>query len=870
MKKFKFRRWSLITAGVLFTGVIIWLLLVNRVFPVIADDFNYRANILSYDNFFDEGKNDFSGEILSKTRYTYRVEKKQKNILTIYNIFDVRKPSGDSIFKVERRYGIDQLTGKHIPGYGDKNRNGYLFAPKNAGNSFTYWHINYDAPAHMKLAGKEEIEGLPVYRYECNYKADQTANLSFLPGVPKERGVELDINLMLWVEPTTGYLIKYEDRTTAWYYDIKSKKRIHPWNRFSNQFEETSISNQIQIAKLAKDNYSWWHRYFPLSILFFIFIVLSVGYNVERKSEWRYYFAPSLILLTGFVTSIFLYSFFQKRNTMRLESIFNEDCESIRISVQREMERSVEVLNSVKANYMSLKKMTREQFRVAVKQSLKNNESIQAVGFIPIVELAKRNAFEIKAQEEGFPGFKFTELQNGQIMPAGTREKYFPLYYIEPFENNKKAFRFDLASNPERKAALEKAASTGEVTATESIVLVQDLEKKNDKSILVFIPVYEDELGISAAHLIHSYLSIAIIINELMNKAITLVSMDDNVAVTVIDPKTKIREILFTNAQGINTYQFEKNSSLQVADRIWRLQFRCTPKKLRNFEPTWVTIGLPAGVALLGIILSIFVFRMLTDDRKKLRTNLQLVNEINERKIITAKLNQNTNELKISNAELERFAYVASHDLQEPLRMVSSFLGLLEHELEGQLNETAKKYIYFAVDGAGRMKILVNDLLEYSRIGSAKEEFAATDMNEVMKYVNHILDEDIKKNQAVITFEPMPVISANMILIDQLLINLVGNALKYKGDKAPEISVGSTEKPDHWIFYVKDNGIGIDPKFFDKIFTIFQRLHNQNEYSGTGIGLAICKKIVEIHKGKIWVESEPDKGSAFYFSIPKI
>ncbi len=234
-----------------------------------------------------------------------------------------------------------------------------------------------------------------------------------------------------------------------------------------------------------------------------------------------------------------------------------------------------------------------------------------------------------------------------------------------------------------------------------------------------------------------------------------------------------------------------------------------------------------------------------------------------------ASLQKNTAELTASNTELERFAYVASHDLQEPLRMVSSFLNLLEEEFAEDLNETAREYIHFAVDGARRMKILVNDLLQYSRVGANKEEFTATDLNETMDYVTRVLDEDIKKNQAVITVKILPVITANKTLISQLFMNLVSNALKYHSDKEPEIEIGYNEEQDKYILYVKDNGIGINPRFFDKIFIIFQRLHNKEEYSGTGIGLAICKKIAEAHKGKIWVESGVGKGSTFYFSIPK-
>jgi PAS domain S-box-containing protein len=226
-------------------------------------------------------------------------------------------------------------------------------------------------------------------------------------------------------------------------------------------------------------------------------------------------------------------------------------------------------------------------------------------------------------------------------------------------------------------------------------------------------------------------------------------------------------------------------------------------------------------------------------------------------------------ELQASNTELERFAYVASHDLQEPLRMVTSFLQLLEKKLDGQLDETTKKYIFFAVDGAERMKKLIQDLLQYSRVGTTRIAITEVDCKEVVEAVTRIFALSIQESQAVLKVHPLPVIRAEKSLIQQLFQNLVGNALKYSGKETPVIEIGYEEKENEWQFYVKDNGIGIDPKFFEKIFIIFQRLHNKTEYSGTGIGLAICKKIVERHGGRIWVYSAPGKGSAFHFSIPK-
>lgn len=245
---------------------------------------------------------------------------------------------------------------------------------------------------------------------------------------------------------------------------------------------------------------------------------------------------------------------------------------------------------------------------------------------------------------------------------------------------------------------------------------------------------------------------------------------------------------------------------------------------------------------------------------RKAKEDIEQMNKMLEKKAA---------ELQVSNTELERFAYIASHDMQEPLRMVSSFLNLLEKRMDGKLDETTKKYIHFAVDGSEKMRQLIQDLLKYARVGTNREDFVATDLMQIMEYTTRVLEENIKTSRAVITLKPMPVITTNQTLFGQLFVNLINNAIKYHNGIQPEIEIGCTEETVHHIFYVKDNGIGIDPKFFDKIFNIFHRLHSKTEYSGTGIGLAICKKIVEIHNGKIWVESETGKGSTFYFSIPK-
>jgi PAS domain S-box-containing protein len=247
-------------------------------------------------------------------------------------------------------------------------------------------------------------------------------------------------------------------------------------------------------------------------------------------------------------------------------------------------------------------------------------------------------------------------------------------------------------------------------------------------------------------------------------------------------------------------------------------------------------------------------------DRTRYETEMRRLND---------DLGRRADELAASNAELERFAYIASHDLQEPLRMVSSFLQLLQKKYSGQMDAKADQYIHYAVDGAERMKALIMDLLEYSRVGTGKEGFGWVDTAAVMSEVGEIFREKIVTARARIEIGELPTVWGDKVQLAQLLQNLVSNALKYHSNRQPVIRIRAEGEDGHWLFTVEDNGIGIDPLFFEKIFIIFQRLHNRNDYSGTGIGLAVCKKIVERHGGKIWVESDQRSGSTFFFTINK-
>ena len=278
-------------------------------------------------------------------------------------------------------------------------------------------------------------------------------------------------------------------------------------------------------------------------------------------------------------------------------------------------------------------------------------------------------------------------------------------------------------------------------------------------------------------------------------------------------------------------------------------------------QPAWFT----ASVSPLLDNSVVWVARNLTEQKDSV---VWVARNITERKHFEHELQQLNQELERSNQELEQFAYVASHDLQEPLRMVISFTQLLSQNYAGQLDDQADQMIGFAVDGATRMQQLIQDLLSYSRVGTQAKVLEQVDGNQIVATAIANLQLSIQESETTLNLGTLPTLTTHPLQLTQLFQNLIGNAIKYRDDAAPIIDIGYQLEKDNYLFWVKDNGIGIDPKHADRVFMVFQRLHTRKEYSGTGIGLAICKKIVDQQGGRIWVESNLDQGSAFFFTLP--
>lgn len=278
----------------------------------------------------------------------------------------------------------------------------------------------------------------------------------------------------------------------------------------------------------------------------------------------------------------------------------------------------------------------------------------------------------------------------------------------------------------------------------------------------------------------------------------------------------------------------------------------------------------------IGIALNLFAFYLIyhairqeTIERQQAEASFKQLNEELEARVQerTAELKEANANLWRSNRELEQFAYVASHDLQEPLRAVNSYAQLITRKYQGNLDAKADKYLGYITEGATRMQQLINDLLAFSRVGTQGKSLESTDCEAVLRQVLDNLKIAIAENHALITHDPLPTVIGDEIQLIQLLQNLIGNAIKFRREELPQVHISARQRDKEWVFCVRDNGIGIEPEYFERIFTIFQRLHSKSEYPGTGIGLAVCKKIVERHGGRIWVESAPGEGTIFYFTL---
>jgi signal transduction histidine kinase len=457
------------------------------------------------------------------------------------------------------------------------------------------------------------------------------------------------------------------------------------------------------------------------------------------------------------------------------------------------------------------------------------------------------------------------------VHPPHAGNEYYPISYIIPVEGNENAVGLDMAHESNRFTAAKKSRDTGEAQITGPITLVQDSGKT--PGFLFYAPFFQ---GGATANMndrrerFSGMVYAPFVVKKLMEGV--LEKEKRHVGIRLVDGVDVLYDELVSGEANFDADPIHKRVvDVDFYGRTWAFDIwsaQSFRQASADSQPLMILVG---GIFIDSLL--IFLFISISRASHRALGYADSMTHRLERSAEALQTNQShlaerATELKKSNAELEQFAYVASHDLKEPLRMVSNYTQLLAEDYAGQLDEDAIKYINYATDGAVRMQILIDDLLEYSRVGKTNSPLTSIDLQDVVSHVVSDLEVSIERTSASIEIGPLPSVVSNGTWMTQLFQNLIGNALKFRSDEPPFVHISSQSLGKEWQFTVEDNGIGIEPAYRERIFGIFQRLHTRDKYEGTGIGLAVCQKIVEHHGGRIWVESELGEGTAVHFVLP--
>ena len=486
---------------------------------------------------------------------------------------------------------------------------------------------------------------------------------------------------------------------------------------------------------------------------------------------------------------------------------------------------------------------------------------INGIGVIYAVERESVDAY-LAQQRVARPDFK--------IHPEHKGNQLYPITYIEPTVGNEKAVGLDIAFEENRFQAATKSRETGDTQITGPITLVQDNQKT--PGFLLYAPFYRNRTQIKVERdqadikEFGGFVYAPFVARKLMKG--TLEKSNRHVGIRLYDgDKILFDEHLESEPDFDSDPMLKRDYSIELFGRDWRFEIWTTTKFREAPFASKPALMLLAAIIIDGLLL--FLFLSMTRASRKTRAYAKeakaFATEASQQLAINKKM---TKKLERSNAELEQFACIASHDLQEPLRKVSTFCDLLGHEYADKLDEQGRGYIRYAIDGAHRMSQLISDLLVFSRVGSDENTDTSYPAQQALDAALANLREALSAVGAEVTSDSLPTIIGNKPQMSRLLQNIIGNGLKYRGDEPPKIHVGVSSDTAYHTFFVRDNGIGIEPKYHQQVFGIFKRLHNSSEYEGTGIGLAICQRIVESWDGKIWIDPEVSSGTKFCFTVP--
>lgn len=925
--------------------LLIWIFVVNNYLEKIPEGFRYDANIISVDNLYDQEKNDYSGEISSNTKFFYQFLRREDDVYIINNVFDVKTSNGDTIFSVERNYGINPLSGEHVSGYGDKDRSGYLFAPKNLNKEpYLYWHVNYDTPVEMTYVAEEKILGLETYKYTSNFTVDQSESLDHLPGVGEERGISTVVSLFIWIEPTSGHMVKYEDSAIAYYYDLKSGEIISPWNKFSNRYATTSIAENVHQASNEKIRLMIFEKFIPaLFILVLLGLLLSITIKNGRSKVLRK-LTPVIFLAISLIATFSTWYVVKNIIKQQINTKFETESSVIESIFQSKVEVFANLLRSgrglfnasdnvtetewhefteglkLQKNYPGIVEMgfmfeenslgiysKNSTYDNAVKETISNADTYQNItisdevifnnngkresGFIMYVPVyEKNNANSILGYVYGIfftDNFVATSLSvndfniDFEIYDSGPEIELYEANKI--YESNPSATHqhsnyaqwlqsvrnYDLYNNSWRIVYL--APTSFSLHSSEELLPNIILVSGTILSFLIFISTYL--LSTSRTRALEMADTITKDLRLEKTRLASANAKDEAILRGLADgviAVNKAGEILFINKAASDLLQ------LNVRDCVGKDLIKLVKMTYENGKKV-PNSKRPLKFVLEGKTIASEKYYLSKKDGTRFPVAFNTAPIVIEGKIVGAiDIFRDISKESEIDKEKTEFVSLASHQLRTPLTAIKWYSEALLSSATKKLSKEENIELNQIKTSNERMVELVDTLLNVSRIemGTLKLDLTPIKIIPIVKSIlqevsstvkeKHIhLEENFAKN--------IPKIKSDAKILRMIFQNLITNSIKYTPNKGTvKINIKVSDDKKNILASVSDNGFGIPKKQQNKIFSKLFRANNAmaKVTDGTGLGLYIVKGAIEKLGGKIWFESQENKGSSFYFTLP--
>lgn len=569
------------------------------------------------------------------------------------------------------------------------------------------------------------------------------------------------------------------------------------------------------------------------------------------------------VLVCGLVATALAWKLSSDSEVRRTDEIFRHRVAEVTSAVKSRVKVYEQVLWGGVGLFQASKSVDRDEWKNYVEAlGLQNHwPGIQGLGWSVPVPAAQKDAFVAKVRSEGMPDF--------DIRPAGVRTEYTADLFIEPLDfRNQRALGFDMWSDPARRRAMTRARDTGLASTSAVLTLISERKVDAQRGFLTFVPVYKNN-GVSETleqrrASFSGWIFAAFRGADLMTGVRG--SNDPTLNFEIYDGVVAPENLLFDTDTKIaatdSHHAFSQVETLSLQGRIWTIYFHARVG-LSGSE----AYRLSTLVALMGLVIDALLFYLISTLLRSRRLAEDTVAERTSALVEQARnLRQTIDELNRSNTDLERFASVASHDLQEPLRSITSFCQLLELDHASQLNEEGREYLGYVLRSSDHMRHLIQDLLTFSRVRSSNVEFEPISTANLVGALLLELTSMLETSKVTVEVEDLPTVLAGPTL-RHVFLNLIVNAITYRDSPEGLVRIWAEREGEFWKFCVADDGLGIESEFREQIFELFQRLHSREEYAGTGLGLAVSRRVVESFGGRMWMEPNEPRGSRFYFTL---